>query len=114
MTHPCPFENSCHEEVYIEYLKNQTNWRDIILTFETMYFFNSLPNDKNLDQSKFKDLANDKVNVTQKLNFILGRVENIVVKRENACNQHFLLFPQSFQKLSFSGSLKSRDCVVKS
>ena len=64
MTHPCPFENSCHEEVCIEYLKNQTNRRDIILTFETMYFFNSLPNDKNLDQSKFKDLANNKVNVT--------------------------------------------------
>ena len=46
MTHPCPFENSCHEEVYIEYLKNQTNWRDIILTFETMYFFNSTKRQK--------------------------------------------------------------------
>ena len=30
------------------------------------------------------------------------RVENIVGKEENAGNQHFLLFPQCFQKLSLS------------
>ena len=34
------------------------------------------------------------------------RVENIVEKRENAGYQHFLLFPQCFQKVSFSRSLK--------
>ena len=28
-------------------------------------------------------------------------VENIVGKGENSDNQHFLLFPQYFQKLSF-------------
>ena len=33
-------------------------------------------------------------------------VENIVGKGENAGNQHFLLFPQCFQKASFPGSLK--------
>ena len=33
-------------------------------------------------------------------------VENIVGKRENAGFQHFLFFPQCFQKSSFSGTLK--------
>ena len=44
-----------------------------------------------------KDFADSKTNVTQKLNFVLGRVENIVGKGENAGYQHFLLFPQCFQ-----------------
>ena len=46
------------------------------------------------------------MNVNERLKFGLGRVENIVGKGENAGNQHFLLFPQCFQKTSFSGSLK--------
>ena len=33
-----------------------------------------------LDWSKFKELADDKINVTEKLKFVLGRVENIVGK----------------------------------
>ena len=33
------------------------------------------------------------MNVTEKLNVVLGRVENIVGKGENAGYQHFLLFP---------------------
>ena len=33
-------------------------------------------------------------------------VENIVGKGENAVYQHFLLFPQCFQKDSLPGSLK--------
>ena len=32
------------------------------------------------------------------MNFVLGRVENVVGKGENAGYQHFLLFPQCFQK----------------
>ena len=36
-------------------------------------------------------------------------VENIVFKGENAGCQHFLLFPQSFQKASFPGLLKKLD-----
>ena len=36
----------------------------------------------------------------------MGWVENIVGKAENAGYQHFLLFPQCFPKVSFSGSLK--------
>ena len=40
------------------------------------------------------------------LKFVLGTVENIVGKGENAGYQHFLLFPQSLQKASNTGSLK--------
>ena len=36
-----------------------------------------------------------------KPNFVLGRVENIVEKGENAGCQGFLLFPQCFQRASF-------------
>ena len=53
---------------------------------------NSLPNDKFLDWSKFKALA-DNVSVTKKLKFVLERVENIMGEGENAGYQHFLLFP---------------------
>ena len=45
--------------------------------------------------------ADDNIIVTQKLKLTFGRIENIVGKGENAGNQHFLLFPQCFQKLSF-------------
>ena len=69
-------------------------------------FFNSLPNEKFLDWSKLKALADNKIKLAEKLKFVLGRVENIVGKGENAGDQHFLLFPQCFQKASISGSLK--------
>ena len=45
---------------------------------------NSLPKNKILDWSKLKAFADDKINVTKELKFVLGRVENIVGKRENA------------------------------
>ena len=67
---------------------------------------NSLPNSKNLDWPKFKAFADDKINVTEKLKFVLGRVEKIVGKGENAGYQHFLLFPQCFQNASYTGLLK--------
>ena len=66
----------------------------------------SLPNTKISDLSKLKASADDNVNVTKKLKIKLGSVENIVGKGENAGFQHFLLFPQCFQKASYSGSLK--------
>ena len=37
---------------------------------------------------------------------VFDSVENIVGKEENAVYQHFLLFPQCFQKASFSELLK--------
>ena len=73
----------------------------------------SLPNDKTFDLSKFKAFADDKVNVTRKLKFVLRRVENMVVNGENAGYQHFLLFPQCFQKLCFLGSLKGSELCGK-
>ena len=39
--------------------------------------------------------------MTQKLHLVLGGIENIVGKGENAGYQHFPLFSQCFQKLSF-------------
>ena len=68
--------------------------------------FNSLPKDRILDLSKLKALADDILNVNQKFRFALERKENIVGKRENAGYQHFLLFPQCFQKASSLGLLK--------
>ena len=65
-----------------------------------------LPNDKMLEWSRLKPFADNKINVTEKLNFLLGRIVNIVQKGENAVYQHFLLFPQCLQKASHTGSLK--------
>ena len=62
---------------------------------------NSLPNDKILDQRKFKAFADDTINVTKN---VKRRVENIARKEENAGYQHFLLFSQCFQKATFPGS----------
>ena len=53
-----------------------------------------------------KAFTDDKINVNEKLKFVTGKVENLVRKGENAGYQHFLLFPQCFQKLSFSGLVK--------
>ena len=69
----------------------------------------------NLDQSKIllsgnglKAFEDNKIYVTENLNFVLRRVENIVAKGEYAGCQHFLLFLQSFQKASSSRLLKDR------
>ena len=78
-----------------------------------MLYFNPLPDNKILDWSKLKALADDKINVVQKLKFVEGRVENIVGKGENAGYQHFLLSPQCFQESFKLGVVKSRDCMVK-
>ena len=67
---------------------------------------NSLPKDKILNWSKLEAFADDKINVSEKLKYVLGRIENIVGKGENAGYQHFLLFPQCFQKTSSTGSTK--------
>ena len=72
----------------------------------THMYINPLPYHNILDWSKLKVFADDKIKVTEILKFVLCRVENIVGKRENAGYQHFLLFPQCFQKASFSGSSK--------
>ena len=59
-----------------------------------------------LDWSKFKAIADDKKECNLKNgNYYWNWHKNIVGKGENAGYQHFLLFPQCFQKVSFSGSL---------
>ena len=49
------------------------------------------------------------------MKFCSGIVENIVGKAENADYQHFLLFPQCFQKASFFNLkvFKIQDYVVE-
>ena len=44
--------------------------------------------------------------MTLELKFVFGRVENIVGKGGNAGYQHFLLLPECFQKVFYTGSLK--------
>ena len=47
-------------------------------------YLGSLPNNKFVDWSDSKAFADDKIYVTKKLKFVLGRVENIVGKGENS------------------------------
>ena len=55
-----------------------------------------------LDCPKLEAYADDKINVTENMKFVLERVENIMGKGENA----------GFQKALFFRVIKSRDCVV--
>ena len=56
--------------------------------------------------TKLKAFADDEINVTKQLKFVFEGIENSVGKGEIADYQHFLLFPQCFQKLSFPEVLK--------
>ena len=73
-----------------------------------------LPNNKILDHSKLKAFADDKINVTAKQKFVLGRVENIVGEGKNAGYQHFSPFPTMISKGFYFKVVKCLDCVVKS
>ena len=73
---------------------------------EFLQAINPLTKNKILDQSKLKALADNMVNANQNWKLCLGRVENILGKEENACCQHFFLFPQCFPKPSSLGLLK--------
>ena len=67
---------------------------------------NSIRNSKILHNSILKAFADNKINMAKKLKFSFGRVENNVANEENAGYQHFLLFPQYFQKTFYTGLLK--------
>ena len=67
----------------------------------------SVQNDKVLDWSQFKAFADDKLKVAKTRISVFDSREDIVGKGENAGYQHFLLFPQCFQKTSVLGLLKS-------
>ena len=62
---------------------------------------NPLSDDKILGFPKLKAFADDKLNVAQNVKVGFHRIENIVGKEENSGYQHFLLFPQCFQKFLF-------------
>ena len=59
----------------------------------------TLPDDKILALSKFREFADDNSNTAQMGFFYLlfDGIANIAGKGENAGNQHFLLFQQCFQ-----------------
>ena len=57
-----------------------------------------------LDQ--IQSISRRKLNFVKIMISVFDTVENIMGKGENAGDQHFLLFPQCFQKASFPGSLK--------
>ena len=59
---------------------------------------NYIPNNKMLDLFELKTFADDKSNVADIMISLFHGVENIAGKGENAGSQHFLLFPQCFQK----------------
>ena len=54
--------------------------------------FNPLPNYIVLNQSKFKAITEDNLNVAQMIEFIFRKFENIMGKEENTGYQHLLLF----------------------
>ena len=60
---------------------------------------NPLPYHKNLASQNLRAFADDKLYINPILRFVFHRVENSVEKRENAGYEHFLLFPQCFQKV---------------
>ena len=50
---------------------------------------NPFPHGKILDQTKWKALADDKLNVTKMIISVFDRIENIVGKGEIACTSNF-------------------------
>ena len=64
----------------------------------------SSANGLNLDQSKILSSGNG-LNAGKIKIFVFERVKNIVGKGKNSGYQHFLLFPQLFQRPSLSGLL---------
>ena len=69
--------------------------------------FNPFPNNKILDWSKLEVFADDKINVTKKIEFFFFfNDRKHCGKGENAGYQHFLLFPQCFQRELLAGLLK--------
>ena len=81
-----------------------------ILLGSLICWLKSLPNDKILAHSKLKALADNKINVTQKFQFVLGRVENILGKGKMLVTSIFSFSQNLFKSLLPQGQY----CVVKS
>ena len=72
---------------------------------------NPLPDDKILDSSKLKHIADNNFKVDENSRKFSKRVENTVGKGEIARYKQFLLFPQCFLKAYFPGGVKRFRCV---
>ena len=75
--------------------------------------FNSLPDDKTLDWSKFKAFADDKINATN-IEICFGKSRKYCGKRRKCCLPSFSPFPTMFSTGFLYKVVESRDCVVKS
>ena len=64
-----------------------------------------LSDSKILDWSKLKAFINDKINMKKLTLFRKGKKH--CGKWRKCCYQHFLFFPQCFQKASYTGALKA-------
>ena len=71
-----------------------------------MVYNYSLLNDKILAWSKFKEFANDKLDVVKMMISLFDQLEITAEKEENTGCQHCLLFPQCFPKPTSLGLLK--------
>ena len=69
-------------------------------------FFNPFPNDKFLDWSKLKELADNNFKFDENGRKFSKQVENTVGKGEIARYEQFFLFPQCFPKISTADTLK--------
>ena len=104
----CPIKDRNHHFSNIEFIVSKCFQFGLGQNSIVWERVNSLPNDTILGSImfEFKANADDKFDVAEIMGFVFERVENIVGKGENAGYQHFLLFPQCFQKTSFPGLLK--------
>ena len=66
-----PFLTMFPKAIYLMCVKM---WHCVIMGLFISVRVNSLPNDKILDWSKLKAFADNKINVTEKLKFVLERV----------------------------------------
>ena len=90
-------------ECFKEWLVNtEPNLRSLITIHAINYFpsINTLPNNKIFDWSKLKVhlFADNKINVSKKLKFLLGWVENIFGKGESAGSSIFSFSYHVFKK----------------
>ena len=74
---------------------------------------NSLPDDKNVDLSKLKVFADDKLNVTQKAKICFGKDRKYCGKSRKSCLPAFSPYPTIFSTDFFLMVIKNHDCVLK-
>ena len=77
------------------------------------YHGSTLPNDKKYDQFEFKEFEDNKLNITKKLKFVLGKSRKQCRKRRKCWLPAFSPFPTMFSRGLFIRVVKSKACVVK-